>query len=112
MLCFTAFTSFLGLEYAFIILCRIYALLCCMLTSRWLFKHQRTWGKLKNMSGLKYILTFNIVHWNEHHTLFSALFRIDVVKIFCTSIFKYVQDVSNAGIMSKTLGLLAEMLKW
>ncbi|XP_062205788.1 uncharacterized protein LOC133907725 isoform X2 [Phragmites australis] len=37
--------------------------------------------------------------------------RIDIAKIFCNSIFKYVQDVKNADILSKTLGLLAEMLK-
>ncbi|KAF0930438.1 hypothetical protein E2562_032778 [Oryza meyeriana var. granulata] len=36
--------------------------------------------------------------------------RIDIVKIFCTSIFKYVEDVNNACVMSKTLGMLAEML--
>ncbi|TKV94370.1 hypothetical protein SEVIR_9G289900v4 [Setaria viridis] len=37
--------------------------------------------------------------------------RIDIAKIFCNSIFKYVQDVNNADILSKTLGLLAEMIK-
>ncbi|TVU31165.1 hypothetical protein EJB05_22840, partial [Eragrostis curvula] len=37
--------------------------------------------------------------------------RIDVARIFCNSIFKYVQDVSNAEILSKTVGLLAEMIK-
>ncbi|XP_040384027.1 uncharacterized protein LOC102721481 isoform X2 [Oryza brachyantha] len=36
--------------------------------------------------------------------------RIDIVKIFCTSIFKYMEDPNNACIMSKTLGMLAEML--
>ncbi|KAF8646124.1 hypothetical protein HU200_065970 [Digitaria exilis] len=37
--------------------------------------------------------------------------RIDIAKIFCNSIFKYVQDVGNADILSITLGLLAEMIK-
>ncbi|XP_066386529.1 uncharacterized protein [Miscanthus floridulus] len=37
--------------------------------------------------------------------------RIDIAKIFCNSIFKYVRDVNNADILSKTLGLLAEMIK-
>ncbi|CAM0911170.1 unnamed protein product [Alopecurus aequalis] len=37
--------------------------------------------------------------------------RIDVVKIFCSSIFKYVQDGNNASIMSKTLRVLTEALK-
>ncbi|CAN6299788.1 unnamed protein product [Urochloa humidicola] len=37
--------------------------------------------------------------------------RIDIAKILCNSIFKYVQDVNNADILSKTLGLLAEMIK-
>ncbi|WVZ58174.1 hypothetical protein U9M48_008470 [Paspalum notatum var. saurae] len=37
--------------------------------------------------------------------------RIDIPKIFCNSIFKYVQDVNNADILSKTLCLLAEMIK-
>ncbi|EEE50585.1 hypothetical protein OsJ_30757 [Oryza sativa Japonica Group] len=36
--------------------------------------------------------------------------RIDIAKIFCTSIFKYVEDFNNACVMSKTLGMLAEML--
>ncbi|OEL33302.1 hypothetical protein BAE44_0005677, partial [Dichanthelium oligosanthes] len=36
--------------------------------------------------------------------------RIDIAKIFCNSIFKYVQDVRNVDILSKTLGLLAEMI--
>ncbi|KAG8095470.1 hypothetical protein GUJ93_ZPchr0012g19950 [Zizania palustris] len=36
--------------------------------------------------------------------------RIDIAKIFCTSIFKYVEDANNACILSKTLGVLAEML--
>ncbi|KAJ1262529.1 hypothetical protein BS78_09G115200 [Paspalum vaginatum] len=37
--------------------------------------------------------------------------RIDIPKIFCNSIFKYVRDVNNADILSKTLCLLAEMIK-
>lgn len=37
--------------------------------------------------------------------------RIDVVKVFCSSIFKYAQDGNNASIMSKTLRLLTEALK-
>ena len=42
----------------------------------------------------------------------SVLSRIDVVKILCSSIFKYVQDGNNASIMSKTLRVLTEALKW
>ncbi|ONM00825.1 hypothetical protein ZEAMMB73_Zm00001d030340 [Zea mays] len=37
--------------------------------------------------------------------------RIDIAKVFCNSIFKYVRDVNNADILSKTFGLLAEMMK-
>jgi hypothetical protein len=37
--------------------------------------------------------------------------RIDVVKVLCSSIFKYVQHGNNASIMSKTLRLLTEALK-
>ncbi|XP_051206671.1 uncharacterized protein [Lolium perenne] len=37
--------------------------------------------------------------------------RIDVVKILCSSIFKYAQDGNNGSIMSKTLRVLAEALK-
>ncbi|XP_062200605.1 uncharacterized protein LOC133903312 isoform X2 [Phragmites australis] len=37
--------------------------------------------------------------------------RIDIANVFCNSIFKYGQDVNNSSILSKTLGLLAEMLK-
>ncbi|KAL6643423.1 hypothetical protein ACP70R_018189 [Stipagrostis hirtigluma subsp. patula] len=37
--------------------------------------------------------------------------RIDIAKVLCNSIFKFVQDVKNADILSKTFCLLAEMLK-
>ncbi|XP_048540938.1 uncharacterized protein LOC125520147 [Triticum urartu] len=37
--------------------------------------------------------------------------RIDVVKIICSSIFKYEQDGNNTSIMSKTFSVLSEFLK-
>ncbi|KAL6854344.1 hypothetical protein ACP4OV_019247 [Aristida adscensionis] len=37
--------------------------------------------------------------------------RIDIAKILCNSIFKFVQDVNNADILSKSFSLLARMLK-
>ncbi len=74
------------------------------------------------MSGLK-LLSFReygsetFIHaeyipWNENNILYFSLLRIDIAKIFCTSIFKYVEDFNNACVMSKTLGMLAEMLSW
>ncbi|KQJ96095.1 uncharacterized protein LOC100837705 isoform X4 [Brachypodium distachyon] len=46
----------------------------------------------------------NLGHIGEH-------VRIDVIKILCTSILKYVQDGNNATIMAKTFRLLTEFLK-
>ncbi|XP_020110275.1 uncharacterized protein LOC109725483 isoform X2 [Ananas comosus] len=37
--------------------------------------------------------------------------RIDVVNVFCTSIFKLIQDVSNASIVATSFNILSEMIK-
>ena len=57
-------------------------------------------------------LQFSTLDIIYYQVIFFVLIRIDIAKIFCNSIFKYVRDVNNADILSKTLGLLAEMIKW
>ncbi|KAI4976566.1 hypothetical protein ZWY2020_050173 [Hordeum vulgare] len=42
---------------------------------------------------------------------FREYIRIDIVKILCSSIFKYEQDGNNASIMSRTFSVLTEFLK-
>lgn len=43
---------------------------------------------------------------------FFLYFRIDIVKLVCTSVLNLVQQGGNIGIVANSFGVLAEMLKW